>query len=593
MAVQVIRARKQTAQFVADASTAKLKVAAYCRVSTDSDEQETSYEAQCTHYTAFIRNNPDWELAGIFADEGISGTMAKKRPEFLRMIAECEAGKINMVVTKSISRFARNTLDCLTYIRKLKELGIAILFEKENINTLDAKGEVLITIMASIAQQESQSISQNVRIGIQYQMQQGRGRLNTSVFMGLKKGDKPDTLVIIPEEAAIVRRIYRQFLEGYSPAMICRNLEADGIMTKSGGTTWYPSTITGVLENEKYSGDVLLQKYFTVDFLTKKVSKNTGQLPQYFVENHHEPIIPKLVYYQVQGELMRRGALKNDPTKLRFGRELALSGRLVCGKCGRKLKRYTKPDEKDTDWRCRNRAYAKKTNGRECRSVCGCRFVSEADVKRAIVDAFNRLPQYRDELLRRQGQIWAGEIKRIDALIERSKETERNLEERRAMLETEAPEESAGEIAFLAQQIAREQEDRNALILERAEHANREIHIRLLLELVDTMKEKREENLIMCRDAYNGKTDLLAEMKPKEKAEGTGTEEDESASAACYDYDEFFRRTRYELPDGILDQTGAVIAFDNAMVIRYLNTVTIHDDRYDVNFKAGFTVTIR
>lgn len=586
MAVQVIRAKRQAAQVAASTSIEKLKVAAYCRVSTDSDEQETSYEAQCTHYTNFIQNNPEWELAGIFADEGISGTMAKKRPEFLRMIAECEAGNINMVVTKSISRFARNTLDCLTYIRKLKALGIAILFEKENINTLDAKGEVLITIMASIAQQESQSISQNVRIGIQYQMQQGHGRLNTSVFMGLKKGDAPDTLVIIPEEAAIVRRIYRQFLEGYSPAMICRNLEADGIMTKSGGTTWYPSTITGMLENEKYSGDVLLQKYFTVDFLTKKVEKNTGQFPQYFVENHHEPIIPKLVYYQVQGELMRRGALKNDPTKLRFGKEMALSGRLICGKCGRVLKRYTKPDENATDWRCRNRAYNKKTNTRDCRSVCGCRFVRETDAKCAIVEAFNRLHEYRDELIRKQGQIWAGEIKRIDALIERSKEAERSMEERRALLETETPEESAGEIAFLLQQIAKEQEGRNALILERAEHANSEIHVRLLLELVDTMKERREESLTLYRSAYSGVTE-------PEMAEETNGEEDAETPAACYDYDEFFRRTKYELPEDVLDSTGTVVKFDNSMVIRYLDSVTIHDDRYDVNFKAGFTVTVK
>lgn len=592
MAVQVIKARKQAARCVEDARAAKLKVAAYCRVSTDSDEQETSYAAQCTHYTAFIRSNPDWEPAGLFADEGISGTMAKKRPEFLRMIAACEAGKIDMVVTKSISRFARNTLDCLTYIRKLKALGIAILFEKENINTLDAKGEVLITIMASIAQQESQSISQNVRIGIQYQMQQGRGRLNTSVFMGFKKGDAPDTLAIVPEEAAIVRRIYRQFLEGYSPARICRSLEADGIMTKSGGATWYPSTITGILENEKYSGDVLLQKYFTVDFLTKKVARNTGQLPQYFVENHHAPIIPKPVYYQVQGELMRRGALKNAPAKLRFGREAALSGRLVCGKCGRTLKRYAKPDENDTDWRCRNRAYAKKTHRRDCRSACGCRFVGEADAKRAIVDAFNRLPQCRDALLRRQGQIWAGEIKRIDALVERSRQTERNLEERRAVLEAGAPNESAGEIAFLARQISEEQAYRDALILERAEHANREIHVRLLLELLDLMKEKREKNLAGCSGACGEKAESLTPAKPIERREGTGAGH-EDAPAACYDYDEFFRRTRHELPDGVLDQSGTMVAFDDATVIRYLGAVTVRDESYDVSFKAGITVTVQ
>lgn len=248
-----------------------------------------------------------------------------------------------------------------------------------------------------------------------------------------------------------------------------------------------------MLENEKYCGDMLLQKYYTVDFLTKKVTKNTGQFPQYFIENHHEPIIPKLVYYQVQGELMRRGGLKNDPTKLRFGKDMALSGRLVCGKCGRILKRYTKPDESATDWRCRNRAYTKKTDRREHRSVCGCRFVRETDVKRAIVEAFNRLLQYRDELLRKQGQIWEGEIKRVDALIERPKESEKCMEERRVYLETKCSTEATEEIAFLAKQIAKEQEDRTTLILERARHANSEIHLRLLLELVDAMKKKQEE----------------------------------------------------------------------------------------------------
>ena len=170
----------------------KLKVAAYCRVSTDSLEQESSYEAQCVHYIEYIQNNSRWELAGIYADEGISGTSTKHRDQFNQMIQDCETGKINMIITKSISRFARNTLDCLQYIRKLKELGIAIYFEKEAINTLDAKGEVLITIMASIAQQESQSISQNVRMGIQYKMQQGKGNLNTKSLMGFDRGEESD-----------------------------------------------------------------------------------------------------------------------------------------------------------------------------------------------------------------------------------------------------------------------------------------------------------------------------------------------------------------------------------------------------------------
>ena len=192
MAVQKIQAKKTVRQQHISESPVKLKVAAYCRVSTDSLEQESSYEAQCVHYIEYIKNNPRWELAGIYADEGISGTSTKHRDQFNQMIRDCETGKINMIITKSISRFARNTLDCLQYIRKLKELGIAIYFEKEAINTLDAKGEVLITIMASIAQQESQSISQNVRMGIQYKMQQGKGNLNTKSLMGFDRGEESD-----------------------------------------------------------------------------------------------------------------------------------------------------------------------------------------------------------------------------------------------------------------------------------------------------------------------------------------------------------------------------------------------------------------
>ena len=322
MAVQVIKATKAAGSVQAQArSLEKLRVAAYCRVSTDSEEQETSYEAQCRHYTDFINGNPDWTLAGIYADEGLSGTSTKRREQFNRMIADCEAGLIDMVITKSISRWARNTIDSLHNIRKLKDLGIPVLFEKENINTMDSKGEVLITIMSSIAQQESDSISKNVRMGIQYQMQQGKGRLNTAQFLGLDK-DEEGMLVIIPEEAALVRRIYREYLEGYSPGMIAAHLTSDGIRTPAEKDVWYASTVVSILENEKYAGDLLMQKYYTVDFLTHRVEPNTGQLPQYFVENNHAPIVPKDVFYQVQGEMQRRSALKYDPTKFRCGVEI-------------------------------------------------------------------------------------------------------------------------------------------------------------------------------------------------------------------------------------------------------------------------------
>ena len=229
-------------------------MAAYCRVSTDADEQATSYEAQIEHYTDYINMNPAWEFAGSYADDGISGTNTKKREEFNRLIGDCMNGRIDMVVTKSISRFARNTLDCLNYIRKLKDKNIPVYFEKEGINTLDAKGEVLLTIMASLAQQESQSISQNVRLGLQYRYQQGKVQVCTNRFLGYDK-DEDGKLIINPDQAEVVKRIYREFLEGKSYYAIGKGLTADGIKTAAGSEYWRASTLRKILRNEKYIGD--------------------------------------------------------------------------------------------------------------------------------------------------------------------------------------------------------------------------------------------------------------------------------------------------------------------------------------------------
>ena len=253
----------------------KLRVAAYCRVSTDSDEQATSYEAQVEHYTEYIQKNPDWEFAGIYADDGISGTNTKKREEFNHMIDDCKTGNIDMIITKSISRFARHTLDCLKYIRQLKDRNIPVLFEKESINTMDAKGEVLITIMASLTQQESQSLSQNVKLGLQYRYQQGKVQINHNRFLGYTK-DADGNLIIDPEQAEIVKRIYREYLEGLSMDKISAGLERDGILTGAGGKRWHTSTINKILRNEKYIGDALLQKTYTTDFLNKTRVKNNG-----------------------------------------------------------------------------------------------------------------------------------------------------------------------------------------------------------------------------------------------------------------------------------------------------------------------------
>ena len=228
--ITIIPARKRVGNTVKVEEKPKLKVAAYCRVSTDNEEQATSYEAQVDHYTQLIQKNSEWELAGIFADDGISGTSTKKREEFNRMIEECMAGNIDMIITKSISRFARNTLDCLRYIRELKEKNIPVFFEKENINTMDSKGEVLLTIMASLAQQESQSLSENVKLGLQYRYQEGKVQINHNWFLGYTK-DEEGNLVIEPEEAEVVKRIFREYLEGKSLIQIARGLEADGILT--------------------------------------------------------------------------------------------------------------------------------------------------------------------------------------------------------------------------------------------------------------------------------------------------------------------------------------------------------------------------
>lgn len=235
----------------------KRRVAAYCRVSTATEDQLVSLEVQKAHYEEYITAHPDWEFAGLYYDEGISGTKKEIRPALMKLIADCEDGAVEYIVTKSLSRFARNTLDCLNYIRKLKEKSIPVFFEKEGINTMDAKGEVLLTIMASLAQQESQSLSQNVRLGLQYRYQQGKVQVCTNRFLGYDK-DEEGKLIINPKEAEVVRRIFREYLEGKSYHEIGKGLTADGIKTAAGSDYWLASTLRKILRNEKYIGDALL-----------------------------------------------------------------------------------------------------------------------------------------------------------------------------------------------------------------------------------------------------------------------------------------------------------------------------------------------
>lgn len=339
----------------------QLRVAAYCRVSTDDEEQLTSYEAQQNYYTDKIMTNRDWTMAGIFADEGITGTSARKRPEFLRMIRLCKQKKIDIVLTKSISRFARNTVDCLNYIRVLRELGIAVIFEKENINTLESDSEILITMLGAFAQAESESISANVRWGKRQAMREGKASFHYDRLYAYEKGEDGNPK-IIPEQAEVVRSIYNQYLAGASLRMIKEKLEAKQIPNVSGNTQWTLTAIAGILRNEKYCGDVLLQKTYISDCISRKVIRNTGQLPMYLVQNHHEGIVDRKTFDAVQAEMARRSAGKSPSKNASTGRtcyasKYALSERLVCGECGTLYRRciWAKDGKKRVVWRCVSR----------------------------------------------------------------------------------------------------------------------------------------------------------------------------------------------------------------------------------------------
>ncbi len=411
--VMVIPARRQVGNTVKQSAQKKLRVAAYCRVSTDSEEQETSYEAQVTHYTEYIQKNPEWELAGIFADDGISGTNTKKRDEFNRMIDECMAGNIDMVITKSISRFARNTLDCLQYIRQLKDKNIPVYFEKEAINTLDAKGEVLITIMASLAQQESQSMSQNIKLGLQYRYQQGKVQVNHNRFLGYTKDDDGH-LIIDPEQAEIVKRIYREYLEGSSMDKIADGLMADGILTGAGKTKWHTSTINKILRNEKYMGDALLQKTYTTDFLTKADQE----------QRHRSSILrrgrPRSDHSQRAlhagaGGAVRRRVVHVSPTgkKRSFSCNHCFAQMVFCGDCGELYRRvhWNNHGCKSIVWRCISRLEPTSAE-----KNCTNRTVNELLLQEVTVKAINQILTERDVFLKTLQQNIAKAVVNADTL---------------------------------------------------------------------------------------------------------------------------------------------------------------------------------
>lgn len=366
----------------------KRKVAGYARVSTDHDDQFSSYEAQIDYYTNYIKGRDDWEFVEVYTDEGITGTSTKHREGFKQMIADALDSKIDLIVTKSVSRFARNTVDSLTTIRQLKEAGVEVYFEKENIWTFDGKGELLLTIMSSLAQEESRSISENCTWGQRKRFADGKVSVPFQRFLGYDRG--PDgNLVVNREQAVIVKRIYSLFLQGMTYHGIADTLTKDGIPTPGGKKKWSISTVKSILSNEKYKGDALLQKSYTVDFLTKKTKVNEGEIPQYYVEDNHEAIIDPEVFEMVQREMAKRGKGKKYHSGVH-----AFSTKIKCGECGSWYGSkvwHSNSKYRKTIWQCNH-----KFDG-DCR--CQTPHLTDEEIQLHFLSAANKLLATKAEVI--------------------------------------------------------------------------------------------------------------------------------------------------------------------------------------------------
>ena len=401
------------------------RVAAYCRVSTKQEEQLNSYETQVRYYTDRINREPGWKLAGIYADKGITGTSMKKRDEFNKLIRQCKRGKVDMIIVKSISRFARNTLDCLKITRMLRELKVDVYFEEQNLHSIDPSSEFYISIYGSVAQSESENISHNVAWGKARSAKDGNVFFAYKSFLGYRRGadGKPE---IDPEQADTVRRIYDRFLAGNSLQQIANGLTADGIPTPMGRTVWQASVVQSILSNEKYKGDALLGKTYVEDCISKKVRVNAGERPQYYVENNHPAIIDAATFARVQEELARRASkrkVKQTGTTTEQGKycgKYALTELLICGECGTPYRRctWTVGGKKRIVWRCINRLdYGKKY----CHHSPT---MEEAPLQNAIMDAVLKTAQIDPNILQTLKQhiqlglgAGAGEDKSVEIQI--------------------------------------------------------------------------------------------------------------------------------------------------------------------------------
>lgn len=412
--VEVIKARSSSSNSARGKKIEQLRVAAYCRVSTDSEDQLNSYNSQKAYYTDLIQKNGEWIFASIYADEAITGTQVTKREDFQRMINDCMNGEIDMLITKSISRFARNTLDTLKYVRMLKEKNIAVYFEDEKINTLTMDGELLLVVLSSVAQQEVENISANVKKGLKMKMKRGE-LVGFQGCLGYDYHPEDKSITVNEEEAEIVRYIFNRYIEGAGGSVIGQELENLGYLTKYGNSTWVPTTVLGIIKNEKYKGDILLGKTFTVDPISKRRLENMGEEDQFYIRNHHEPIVSEEVFDKAQEILNRRsknrGKIGDGNSKReKYSRKYAFSCLLECGFCGGTLTRrrwHSGTEYNKVIWQC---VTSTKKGKKHCPHSKG---IPETAIEEAFVESYRLLCDNNKDVLEEF-------LKRIDETLSSS-----------------------------------------------------------------------------------------------------------------------------------------------------------------------------
>lgn len=469
----------------------KRRVAAYCRVSTGMDDQLVSLETQKAHYEEYITANPEWEYAGLYYDEGITGTKKERRPALMQMVADCEDGKIDYIVTKSLSRFARNTTDCLELVRKLLDLGIAVFFEKENLDTGAMESELLLSIMSSLAESESVSISENNKWGIRHRFETGTYKIGSAPYgYTVKDGE----FIINEEEAKWVRYIFAEALAGKSTHKIAQALNEKGVPA-SRGEHWHPSSVAGMLRNEKYTGDCLFQKTYS-DFRFKRHT-NRGEKDQFFIEDHHPAIISR-EDFDAADQMLRQHAKEKNVTKgtKKYGSRYPFTRKIICGECGSTFKRRINSTGtfKYTAWVCKEHIEHKEN--------CSMKFVREAALENAFATMMNKLTFGRDEILQGlldsiRGQSHKASLRRMDE-IEAALE---GMTERRQTLTTIMTKGYLDPASYT--------QETNSLITEAA--ALEEERDRLVKEINGDMRKTEELREIL---KYTAKGEMLSEFDP-------------------------------------------------------------------------------